>query len=88
MICARLTSSARANSADATPNSSVCVAFLNTLLPRESSTSNVSLRPAGGLMIRAVERQRAYVDGLAGLIDGLLRGEQNRHLIFQPDRLA
>ena len=70
------------------PNWSVCVAFLKTLLPRESSRSKVSLRAAAACVVGAIERQCAYVDGLAGLVDGLLRGQQDGNSIVEPHLLG
>ena len=57
---------------------SVWVAFLNTLLPRESSISKVSFerRPRHD---GAVQRQRAHVNSLARLIERLFGGEKDRN---------
>ena len=41
----------------------------------------------GGLVVSAVERERADVDGLAGLVDGLLRGEEDGGLVLELDGL-
>ncbi len=48
-----------------------------------------SERPArSGLMVGAVQSERAHVDGLAGLVERLLRGEQDRRLIFDSHLLG
>ncbi len=46
------------------------------------------LAARGGLVTGAIERECAHVDGLPGLINGLLRGEQNRGLGFQAHLLG
>ncbi len=42
----------------------------------------------GSLVVRAVKRQGAHVEGLAGLIDGLLGSEENGDFVFQPHLLS
>ena len=43
---------------------------------------------AGRLMVGAVQRQGAHVDGLTRLVEGLFGGNQNGNLVFQPHRLG
>ena len=47
----------------------------------------MSLRSGVRLVIGAIERKRADVDGLAGLVDGLLGGEEDGRLVFELDGL-
>ena len=70
------------------PNLSVSVVFLEDFVAARVFHLEGELAVGVGFVIGAVEREGADVDGLAGLVDGLLGGEKNGGFVLELDGLG